>query len=86
MHSRVEQFEATHQIEELDFEASPQCKASWCHWVLHDSLAFAHRQGPQRALAARAAPVRRVALTVLPLDQEDAEEEQVWDDDGRVFL
>ena len=82
MQSRVDQSEATHQIEEIDFQESPQCKESWCRWVLHDSMAFARRQGPQHVLATKAAPRQKVALPVLPL----AEEEDVEDDGGLVFL
>ena len=48
MQARVEIFRATHVVGKNpdDFDHSPECAASWCRWIVVDSVAFAARQGP----------------------------------------
>jgi len=48
MQARVEIFKATHVVGERpdDFEQSPACAASWCRWLVVDSMKYASRLAP----------------------------------------
>ena len=67
MQSRVEQFVASFQIPEADFETAPLCKESWCRWILTDSISFANRQGPERPLSSARPPLAPLARPELPI-------------------
>ena len=49
MQARLELFRATHVVGEDpdDFDHSPECAASWCQWLVVDSVAYAARQSPR---------------------------------------
>ena len=63
MQARVEVFRATHKVGEDpdDFDHSPACAASWCRWIVVDSVAYAAREEP-RSLPVRA-PLRQPRQT-----------------------
>ena len=72
MQARVKVFRATHVVGKNpgDFDHSPECAASWCRWIVVDSIAFAPRPGRRNfPSGAPRQPRRAAALPALGATQ-----------------